>query len=51
MNTATEQWDVQCFESGTMIVCQANNRGNRGPWLYIYGPRNDDETAYARDRG
>ena len=39
-------WDVQCFGSGTMIV----SPDDRGPWLYVYGPRNDDDDRCQRDR-
>lgn len=45
MKTATKTFELQCFESGTMIVTDGT-----WPHCYVYGPRNDDEDQGVRDR-
>lgn len=41
------EWMPRYFESGTTIV----DSGVAGePWLYIYGPGNEDEDQWMRDR-
>lgn len=44
--TKVGEWQVACYESGTMIV----TRGHSHPWLYVYGPQNPDEAQRTRDR-
>lgn len=43
-----EKWEHQCYQSGTMVVTDVNNCS--APWLYVYGPANQNEALYVRDR-
>jgi len=51
VSVGTEDWQVQCFQSGTMIVANvaipsipfAYGMNPQVPWLYIYGPGELDE--------
>ena len=44
-----EKWDCRFYGSGTTVI--VNSAGHyRGPHFYVYGPRNEDEDQWMRDR-